>query len=299
MTKLAYVLNPAAGSSTAGPRAAEALALLASHFELIDCSAANFNSALLAAKAALEQPDVLGLVVAGGDGMVHLGVNAVAVTGKPLGILPVGTGNDAAQKFGYRIEDPVACARQIISGQNAPISVDFGRGWSQQNEFRFAGSLSAGFDALVNRRANGMTWPKGQARYQVAMLLELAKFKPIRYRLEVDGQSKTIDAMLCAITNNGQFGAGMKIVPDASVDDGLIDLFIVHAISRFELIKIFPKVYSGGHIGHPAVEIVRAKEIVISAEGMPGYADGEFIGDSPIRAQVLAGGLKLLLSNQI
>lgn len=295
MKKLALVLNPAAGSATAAAKARDAISLLSENFELVDCSAASFQSALLQAQTALQRPDVLGLIVAGGDGMVHLGVNAVAESGKPLGILPVGTGNDAAQKFGYEITDPLACARQIIAAVDRPSLVDFARGWSRRREFRFAGSLSAGFDALVNQRANGMRWPSGKARYQVAMLLELAKFKPIHYRLEIDGERREINAMLCAITNNGQFGAGMLIVPDASVTDGLIELFIVHSISRIELIKIFPKVYSGEHIGHPAVEVVRAKNISIEAENMPGYADGESIGDSPIRAEVLPAGLQLLL----
>ena len=112
-------------------------------------------------------------MVLGGDGMVHLGVQAVAETGTPLGIIPAGTGNDVARYFDLPRKDPVAAAERVISGRH-PAG-----GPRQSGTKYFATVLCAGFDALVNERANRMTWPKGQMRYNIATLSELRVFRPL------------------------------------------------------------------------------------------------------------------------
>jgi diacylglycerol kinase (ATP) len=173
-------------------------------------------------------------------------------------------------------------------------SVDVGLVENNKGRFFFFGSISAGFDALVNARANRWNFPKGPSRYKFAMFRELAAFKKLRYKLIVDGEYHEIDAMLCAVTNVEGYGGGMKVTPDAKPDDGELDLFIVHKISRRELIKIFPSVYTGGHVGHPAVEIVRVKNVEIDSGKTPAFADGESAGHSPLKISVVPAGLEIL-----
>ena len=99
--------------------------------------------------------------------------------------------------------------------------------------------------------------------------------------------------MLCAISNAGVFGGGMKIVPTAKIDDGELDLFFVNAISKLELLKVFPKVYSGAHVSHPAVEISRITKARLIAPNMPIFADGERVGAESIDVEVVPSGLRI------
>ncbi|AOY56329.1 hypothetical protein A4Z71_05065 [Candidatus Rhodoluna planktonica] len=291
--RFGLVVNPTAGSGHGRLVADQVLPILARAGELVDLSAENYQSAAVKVRQAIDDGAVDSIVVVGGDGMAHLGANLCADKPVHLGIIPAGTGNDSAETLGIP-KDPVAAAEYLISRLSSPRRVDTGYASTSSQSFNFLGTVSAGFDALVNRRANQMRWPKGPSRYQLAMLAELASFKPIRYHAVIDGQEREFDAMLCAVANSGQFGGGMKIAPQASIDDGYLDLFIVHSISRPELIKVFPKVYSGAHVSHPAVEFVRARHIQLQSGDMPAYSDGEYVGNSPITATIRPASLSVL-----
>lgn len=290
--RLGVLVNPTSGKgkgAAAGLVVFETLKRLG--IDSIDLSGRNMGEALANGRAALDEGLVTGIVVVGGDGMAHLGVNLCAETNIPLGIVGVGTGNDSARSLGLPVGDARAATEKIVQLLNSARPIDAIKLHSSTGQHWVLGTASAGFDALVNQRANRMSWPKGQRRYELAMLLELVKFKPLRYSLEVDGERRRVEAMLCAAANAPAFGGGMLIAPEADMTDGLLDLFIVHKISRLELIKIFPKVYKGGHVGHPAVEIVRAKHVKIDSGQMPAYADGESVGRGPLEAQLVAQAL--------
>ena len=290
--RLGVIINPTSGRGKGAAAGRLVLATLAEHgIDCVDLSGASMAEAHANGRRAIDELQVDGIVVVGGDGMSHLGVNLCATTTIPLGIVAVGTGNDSARSLGMPIDDAVAGATFIAKRLTATKSIDAIKLHTSTGQHWVLGTASAGFDALVNQRANRMSWPKGQRRYEIAMLLELAKFKPLQYRLEVDGQKRNIEAMLCAAANAPAFGGGMLIAPDAVMDDGLMDLFIVHKISRLELVKIFPSVYTGKHVGHPAVEIVRAKHVKIDSGQMPAYADGESVGRGPLEAQLVAQAL--------
>lgn len=292
--RLGVIINPTSGKGKGAAAGAVVLSTLAElGIDCIDLSGANMDDARANGRRAIADSLVEGIVVVGGDGMAHLGVNLCAVSDLPLGIVAVGTGNDSARSLGMPVDDAAAGARFIAEHLGKTRAVDAIKLHSSTGQHWVIGSTSAGFDALVNQRANQMSWPKGQRRYEIAMLLELLKFKPLQYRLEVDGQKRNIEAMLCAAANAPAFGGGMLIAPDALMDDGLMDLFIVHKISRLELIKIFPKVYTGGHVGHPAVELIRAKHVKIDSGQMPAYADGESVGRGPLEVQLVAGALRV------
>jgi diacylglycerol kinase (ATP) len=126
------------------------------------------------------------------------------------------------------------------------------------------------------------------------MLVELMTFDSLKYRAKVDGVEREIDGMLCAVSNGPSYGGGMMVAPNASVFDGKLDLFIVHKISKPELIKVFPKVFSGTHVSHPAVEIVRATDVTLISEGVPVYADGEPAGMLPMTVSIAPKSLRVL-----
>ena len=261
--------------------------------DFLDLSGNTMDEANANARHAINDGQIEGLVVVGGDGIAHLGVNIACDTGISLGIIAAGTGNDLARSIGMPEGDVVAGTHAVLDKLGSPRRVDAIKAHSSTGQFWFFGTASAGFDALCNQRANQMSWPKGQRRYDIAMVLELAKFKPIHYEATIDGEHRSFDAMLCAVANGPAFGGGMLIAPEANVEDGYLDLFIVHAMSRIELLKVFPKVYTGRHVTHPAVEFVRAKSVKLSSGNMPVYSDGEARGHSPLSATVVPGALSV------
>ena len=235
------------------------------------------------------------VVVVGGDGMVHLAANALAHTNIPLGIIPAGTGNDAARGLGLDPQNASAAVEHFIRRcQQPPRTVDLGRiDRDGQDPVWFMGAFSAGFDALVNERANGWRWPHGPMRYNLAILRELALLKPLHYLVRVDGVARRQPAVLIAVSNGTSLGGGMKITPDAKYDDGWLDLFVVSPLPRRTFLRIFPLVFSGRHTGHPAVAIERVREVVFDAPTLVAYADGERVGALPATVSVDPGALQL------
>lgn len=294
MARIGVVANPSSGGGRGAAGSAVALGVLrASAHEIIDLSGQSFALARANAERAVADGSIDCLVVIGGDGMMHLGVNVTAETGLPLGIIAAGTGNDSARTLGMPVGDPAAGARAILESLDSTRKVDAIRAEAATGDFWTFGSVSAGFDSIVNARANGWRWPRGASKYQLAMVRELPVFKPIQFRATIDGKVREIEAMLCSVANGPAYGGGMLIAPEASVDDGFADLFIVHKISRLELIKVFPKVYTGEHVSHPAVEIVRAKVVSLEAD-VPTSADGELTGRAPVTATLVPGALTVI-----
>jgi diacylglycerol kinase (ATP) len=228
------------------------------------------------------------LVICGGDGMVHLGVQAVAGSGTPLGIVPAGTGNDVARYFDIPRKDPLAAVERVIAGRTRTI--DLARSGTKY----YVTVLAAGFDAIVNERANAMTWPKGQMRYNLATLAELRVFQPLHYTLEIDGRTLRLDAMLVAVGNGPSFGGGLRITEGAVLDDGLLDVVIIKPMSKLELIRTYPKLFKGTHVTHPAYEHHLARSVTVAASGIVSYADGERFGPLPLTIECAPGALTVL-----
>lgn len=238
------------------------------------------------------------LVVVGGDGMVHLGVNRVAGTGIPLAIVPSGTGNDAARLLGIPHEDPQAAVDHLLAALgHEPRTMDLGRarwvttGGGEETRW-FAGALSAGFDALVNERANHMRRPKGPSRYTIAMLRELLRLRPLRYRIQLDERVVEGDYLLVCASNGVSIGGGMKVTPNARQDDGLFDVLLVDPFSRIGFLRIFPRVFKGTHLDDPRVHVEQARRVRIEAP-VVGYADGERLAPLPIEAEIVPSALRV------
>lgn len=246
------------------------------------------------------------LVVVGGDGMVNLAANATAGTGVAIGLIPTGTGNDFARTLGIPHAAPDAAIDLLLAAlagdgdgtaggdaSTGPAAVDAALITSATGERWFACSLSAGFDARVNDRANRMRRPSGRSRYVVALLAELARLRPVVYRLDLDGQRWETPAVLVSIGNGVSLGGGMKVTPDARLDDGLVDVMVVAPLGRLALLRIFPRVFSGTHVTDRRVTIRRAARVRIEAEDVVAFADGERIGPLPVEVTVVPGALRV------
>jgi diacylglycerol kinase (ATP) len=236
-----------------------------------------------------EQVD--GVIVCGGDGMVHLAVQQLAGRGVPLGVIPAGTGNDAARSWQIPLNDPVAAAELILKSQPQPVDAGLARP-VQGRERWFVQILSGGFDAIVNERANAMRWPRGRMKYNLAMLAELPRFSPLSFHISIDGEEHSVEAMLIAIANGPSYGGGMLVCPDASFTDGLFDVMVLKPMSKIRFISLFPRVYSGSHISHQKVTIMRGKQIRLEGDAVV-YADGERVGTLPLDLLVVPGALKV------
>jgi len=299
--RLVVAINPTASfgkSRDVGPAVVQTLRALG--HDVTSLQEPDFDQLLEAGrKAVATKPDAL--IVVGGDGMVNLGTNLVVGTKVVLGIVPSGTGNDMARGLGIPHDNTEAAIAALTSALHKPARViDAGRirytndETGDQEERWFAGMVSAGFDSVVNERANRMRHPKGPSRYTLALALELVALTPIAYRLVLDGTPLDTRAMLVSIGNNVSLGGGMKVTPDALVDDGLLDVLVVRPLSRFSFIRIFPRVFKGTHVTDSRVTIHRVKKISIESAVAVAYADGERIARLPIEVEVVAGSLRVL-----
>lgn len=294
MKSVVVLTNPAAGVGQADKSARRAVNRLRElGLDVVDVAGNDAQDAVRIARAAVDKgPDAL--VVVGGDGMIHLAIQVLAGTGVPLGVIPAGTGNDTARAFGLPRDDPEAAAAVIADGH--VDAVDVGRIIRADGSTSYFGTImAAGFDSLVNDRANRMRWPRGRSRYNLAMVAELANLRPLPFRLELaDGTIIERELTLAAIGNTSSYGGGMRICPSADPTDGLLDVTLVGAMPRRKLVRFFPQVFSGKHVRHPEVQTLRTARLRVSAPGINAYADGDFAAPLPVDVDLLPGGLQLL-----
>lgn len=299
--RVVVAINPSASfgaKASIGPALVQTLR--GEGHEVVSLTEPSWVELLASARAAVtSKPDAL--VVVGGDGIVNLGANLVAGTKVPLGIIPSGTGNDMCRALGIPFDNTEGAIRVLADAlRDGPRVIDAGRitytddSTGQTAQRWFLCALSAGFDAIVNERANNMHNPKGPSRYIIALMIELAKLKPIKYRLTLDGEVTETEGSLVSLGNGISLGGGMNITPDAKLDDGLLDVLIVKKLGRAAFLRIFPRVFKGTHVTDPRVTIERAKKVRIEADGVSAYGDGERIGPLPIDVEVVPGAVRVL-----
>ena len=293
--------NPTAGKGRHRgllPALVERLAAAGQPVRLLD--ARTPEDALTACQVAVAE-GANALVAMGGDGTVHLALQAVAGTETALGIIPVGTGNDFAESLGLPKDpdsaaDTAAAALRDGTSRRFDLGKVTGLGAGQGPVVWFGAVLACGFDAIVNERANRMRWPRGNRRYDIAIVVELVKLRPRAYTLRLDGRAQRLEACLLAVGNTASYGGGMRICPDADPTDGLLDVVLAGPVSRATFIRIKPMVYGGTHVNHPAVRAFRASTVEITADDITTYADGERSLPLPVRVTSAPGALTLLTS---
>jgi diacylglycerol kinase (ATP) len=288
--EIALLTNPVAGrrrgaltASIAVPRLRDA------GFRVRELCGRDADESGELARQAVED-GVEALVVVGGDGMVHLAVQHLAHTGTALGIIPSGTGNDAARYFGIPRSDPQAAADVVVAGRRRVVDL------ARTGSTYFVCVLSAGFDAVVNERANRMSWPRGQMRYSAATLAELRVFQPLDYTLDLDGEQRRVTAMMVCVGNGPSFGGGLRITEGALLDDGLLDVVLFHPMSKLELVRTYPRLFNGTHRSHRCYEHHRVREVTVAAPGIVAYADGERIGPLPVTVTAVPAALTVLVN---
>ncbi len=304
MSTLGVISNPTSGSGRGAKLAAHTIALLATRGHKVrDLSRGSWSASLDWAREGHRDLDAL--VVVGGDGTVHLGLQACVPAGLPLGIVAAGSGNDIAASLGLPIHDIPASVAAIESGLDGSTAMmDVGRidgpGVAERRGRRyFAAVLSVGLDAAVADYASRITWPRGPIKYKVATARILPRFKPYGVHIEVDGQHIDQRCTLVAIANSPMFGGGLTISPESSMTDGEFELLLAEAMSPWAIAKIFPKLYKGTHLDDPRVRVVRAKRVRIGSSDVgallpPASADGELIGPVPLDVRVMPHALQVL-----
>ncbi len=245
----------------------------------------------VAATAIAEGTDAL--VVVGGDGTIAGALEAAAGSRVPVGIMPAGTGNDHARALSIPIGDTDAAADVVAAGHSR--TMDLARLTAGGRSMVFGTVAAVGLDAAVTERAVAMRWPRGQARYPLAAIAEIARLTPRRVHLTVDGEHHELDAILVAVGNTPSYGGGMRICPEASVDDGLLDVTVVEHTSRSRLLRLFPTIYRGTHVRHRGVHTFRGARVTVeSTVGLPASADGEVFGVTPVTVEVMPSAVHFL-----
>ncbi|MGH7354672.1 MAG: diacylglycerol/lipid kinase family protein [Candidatus Rokuibacteriota bacterium] len=299
MTRAFAVVNPAAGGGRTRrvwPHARDALRRLGADLEAVETREPGEATAL--ARAAAERGWPL-VVAVGGDGTLLEVVNGVAGVVAPaggtrasVGFIPTGRGCDACRNLGIPT-DPVAAARRLADG--ADVTLDLGAAeWPDGTRRRFVAAAGVGFDAAVARRAASLRGG-GTVPYLVAVLLTLARHRPVDAEISVDGRRAWSGPLTAAVVANGRhYGGGMRIAPSAAPDDGRLDLVVLGEMGRAELLRWLPRVYSGGHLRHPRVVTIPGRTFAIrAAVPLPVHLDGEAAPDAPVDVTVEPGALRL------
>lgn len=284
------VVNPTAGSSaSAATLIPLARALREAGAELIvEYSRGLEHATALARGAADAGHVVLGV---GGDGMVGCVGGALVGTDAVLGIVPAGRGNDFARQLAIPTE-PDALAELLLRGE--PRAVDA----IEANGVPVLGSVYAGVDAVANLNANRSRWLRGSASYYVGALRAVAAWKPANYRITVDGVEHDFSGYTVIAANSGYYGFGRHVAPDASVDDGLLDVIVIKHGPKRMFFGVMRELTEGAHLHRPEVEVLRGREVRIELDDpdrvLPYGADGELPGELPVTAKVLPGALRVL-----
>ena len=231
------------------------------------------------------------LMVAGGDGTLHEVINGLNLPANmEIGILPTGTGNDFARAVGISYEKNLAL-KLITRGRTRLIDL------GEVNQRKFINIAGVGFDAQVAHEVNaGFKFVSGTTAYLMALAKVMLTYQSLPIDIFINDVKQTEEILFFSVANAPYIGGGMKIVPQAAIDDGLFHICLAQKVSRLEILHTLPKIYHGKHIEHPKVHIITARELRLSsAFSLPLHADGELLGTLPAYFRVLPGILLLLV----
>lgn len=279
------VINPVSGAGKGAVLGTEVAGFFKEQglpYQIITATSASKLSSNLSDFLDRNSDEIQGVIAVGGDGLAHLVLQLVVPRKIAFSVIPAGTGNDLVRAMGWDLIEIRTQLNLVTSKQ--PSAIDLGLVDSEW----FGAVLSTGFDSVVNEKANTMSWPKGPMKYNFAIAMELPRFEPLQYTIELDNQIIETQAMLIAVGNGSSYGGGMKVCPDAVMNDGYFDVMVLRPVSKIEFIKVFPRVFSGKHVEHEQVDIYRTKRVSLLAPAIA-YADGERIGGLPVRAECMAG----------
>ncbi|PCE13904.1 hypothetical protein AUC47_04425 [Microbacterium sp. SZ1] len=246
----------------------------------------------LARTALAARPDAL--VVVGGDGTLSGIVDDLLAADVPIVLVPAGTGNDLARALDLPRHDPVAAVDLAFDG--VPRTIDVGEIRSGDRVAAFLTVAALGFDARVSERTNRLRWPHGALRYYLAVVIELARLRPLPFLLSVDGgATQERPGTLVAVGNTSSYGGGMPVCLGADATDGMLDLVEVAPLGRLRLLRLFPSLLRGTHLSHAEVRHRRVRSVSVRASGLVVYADGERLGEDECTITVRERALVLIV----
>jgi YegS/Rv2252/BmrU family lipid kinase len=286
------IVNPSAGGGKAGRLAPDVeRALREQGLEVRRVDTRDLDHARELAEQGARAGETV--AVLSGDGLVGVVADVLRdFPGALLGVLPGGRGNDLARVLGIP-KDPIAACAVIARG--VPRAMDLGEVAGQA----FVGIASVGFDSVANRIANEAPAWLGNLVYAYGALRALASWRPARFEIELDppGERLRFTAYTVGACNSKTYGGGMRAAPDAMLDDGLLEVVVLESLSKLAfLTKVLPKVFKGTHVELPSVHVYRAAEVEISADRpFTMYADGDPIGELPVRVRAVRGAVSVLV----
>lgn len=287
--KLLLIVNPSAG----GGRARRALAsvqeaLTARGLEHRTEETRSLDHAGELAREATAAGEAA--VAFGGDGLVGAVAGSLSECGGLLGVLPGGRGNDFARMLGIPLR-PVAACDVLAGGRVEPVDL------GDVNGRRYVGIASCGFDSDANRIANEARLVPGSLVYAYGLVRALASWKPATFTVTVDGDAaRTFYGYSVAAANSKFFGGGMMLAPEASLQDGALELVIITHVPRLRFLLLAPSVFRGAHVRQPNVEVIRCAEARISASRpFAMYADGDPIAELPVRVSACRAAVRTIV----
>lgn len=295
-----FLVNPTSGGGAAPGAVVPVARLLREAGATVDVTYSPGPKAMADLVAtAVARGDVV--VSVGGDGMLSSLAGSVSSAGGTLAVVPAGRGNDFARMLGLP-SDPEPLAAVLL--ETEPRKVDLlSFCLPGDAERRVAGSVYAGVDAIASELVDRAQWLPKRLQYPYAAIRSLATYRPGRYRVTVDGVTHEYAAATVVVANSGYYGKGMQIAPAATLDDGLLDVVVIEAASRWELIRSLPKVYDGRHVTLPEVTVLTGRRVELAADArtpVPVGGDGEplgvlpGLGAAPAVVEVLPGALSIL-----
>ena len=287
---LKVIYNPAAGRGRARRHVREVEEYLRSRGARADCEPSTGPADLVRIAAESSRAGYDRVVVCGGDGTVNLAIREFDLAKGTLALIPTGSGDDFAKVMGIPRKIRQACD-VVLDGKVREVDV------ALANDIRYLGVAGLGFDSEVADFANrNVKFLRGSAVYLYAIFRVLPRFTPRPVRIRTENGTRDEHIMFAAVGNTRQYGGGIRITPDAIVDDGLLDLCIVHETTRVQLLKTLPKAYTGAHVSSPFVETGRGKEFHFSSEqAMAVYADGEPLTKTPVSFGVCSEKLRVVV----
>jgi len=295
-----FLVNPASGGGAAPETVVPVARLLREAGASVDVTYSPGPRAMgdLVA-AAVARGDVV--VSVGGDGMLSSLAGAVSAAGGTLALLPAGRGNDFARMLGLP-EHPLGQAELLLTGAVRPVDL-LSYTVPGAEPRVIAGSVYSGVDARAAELVDRMRWVPKKLQYPYAAVRSLATYQPGQFRVSVDGDTRSFAAATVVVANSAYYGKGMRIAPSASVDDGLLDVVVIEAASRLELLRSLPKVYDGSHVTRPEVTVLTGHRVEVSGTSrapIPVGGDGEPLGalppsaDAPAVIELLPGALRII-----
>ncbi|MFJ5730865.1 diacylglycerol/lipid kinase family protein [Streptomyces paradoxus] len=292
MRQFTAVVNPTAGGATSAAALHKVARLLREAGAELETE---YSRSLAHARELARHAGERGRVVlaVGGDGITGSIGGALSGTGALFGMVPAGRGNDFARALGLP-GDPDGVARVLLHG--TPRAVDTIEVTSSVHAATVVlGSVYAGVDALANLHANRSRMLRGSASYYAGALRAISTWRPVRYRITVDGRDHTYSGYTVVAANSSYYGSARRIAPEARLDDGLLDVVMIRDAPRRLFFTLMKELDTGVHVHRPQVQVVRGREIRIEAErGVPYGADGEIEAVLPVTVRVLPGALRVL-----